>query len=74
MVGASRRKTPFIKSEKRRQGKKMLTLISRNSDAMQPPGVLAFGGTAFSEPTLTKLAFGYEAATQARAYNLSLSP
>ena len=31
---------------------------------------ISFFGTAFSEPTLIKLASGYEAATQARAHNL----
>jgi amidase len=31
---------------------------------------LSFFGTAFSEPTLIKLASGYEAATQVRAHNL----
>ncbi len=35
-----------------------------------PLGV-SFFGTAFSEPTLIKLASGYEAATQVRAHNLS---
>src|SRR5258707_56084 len=34
-----------------------------------PPGI-SFFGTAFSEPTLIKLASGYEAATQLRAHNL----
>src|SRR5207248_3386030 len=31
---------------------------------------ISFFGTAFSEPTLIRLASGYEAATQARAHNL----
>ena len=31
---------------------------------------ISFFGTAFSEPTLIKLASGYEAATQVRAHNL----
>jgi hypothetical protein len=31
---------------------------------------ISFFGTAFSEPTLIKLASGYEAATHARAHNL----
>src|SRR5438477_7795871 len=31
-------------------------------------------GTAFSEPTLIKLASGYEAATQVRAHNLPTFP
>src|SRR5437773_7632491 len=31
---------------------------------------ISFFGTAFSEPTLIKLASGFEAATQARAHNL----
>ena len=31
---------------------------------------ISFFGTAFSEPTLIKLASGYEAATQTRAHNL----
>jgi hypothetical protein len=31
---------------------------------------ISFFGTAFSEPTLIKLASGYEAATQVRAPNL----
>jgi hypothetical protein len=31
---------------------------------------ISFFGTAFSEPTLIKLASGYEAAAQARAHNL----
>src|SRR3984893_18308611 len=34
------------------------------------PFGISFFGTAFSEPTLIKLASGYEAATQARAHNL----
>jgi amidase len=34
------------------------------------PVGLSFFGTAFSEPTLIKLASGYEAATHARAHNL----
>jgi amidase len=35
----------------------------------RPLGV-SFFGTAFSEPTLIKLASGFEAATQVRAHNL----
>ncbi len=31
---------------------------------------ISFFGTAFSEPTLIKLASGFEAATQVRAHNL----
>jgi amidase len=31
---------------------------------------ISFFGTAFSEPTLIKLASGFEATTQARAHNL----
>jgi amidase len=31
---------------------------------------MSFFGTAFSEPTLIKLASGFEAATQVRAHNL----
>jgi hypothetical protein len=31
---------------------------------------ISFFGTAFSEPTLVKLASGFEAATQVRAHNL----
>ncbi len=38
-----------------------------------PPGI-SFFGTAFSEPTLIKLASGYEAATQVRAHNLPTFP
>jgi amidase len=34
------------------------------------PFGISFFGTAFSEPTLIKLASGYEAFTQARANNL----
>src|SRR5882762_9674919 len=34
------------------------------------PFGISFFGTAFSEPTLIRLASGYEAATQARAHNL----
>jgi amidase len=34
------------------------------------PMGISFFGTAFSEPTLIKLASGYEAATQVRAHNL----
>jgi amidase len=35
---------------------------------------ISFFGTAFSEPTLIKLASGYEAATQVRAHNLPTFP
>jgi len=35
---------------------------------------ISFFGTAFSEPTLIKLASGFEAATQVRAHNLPTFP
>ena len=37
------------------------------------PMGISFFGTAFSEPTLIKLASGFEAATQARAHNLTFA-
>ncbi len=39
-------------------------------DVFGVPLGISFFGTAFSEPTLIRLASGYEAATQARAHNL----
>ena len=35
---------------------------------------ISFFGTAFSEPTLIKLASGFEAVTQVRAHNLPTFP
>jgi len=66
---------PFIKSGKRRQGKKCAdTDLQKIVAQYGTTEVLDPGGTAFSEPTLIKLASGYEAATQVRAHNLPTFP
>ena len=66
---------PFIKSEKRRQGKKCADTDFQKIVAQYgTTEVLDPGGTAFSEPTLISLASGYEAATQVREHNLPTFP
>src|SRR5205823_3862869 len=74
-VGPARPKMPFIKSGKRRQGKKCADTDFQKIVAQYgTTEVLDPGGTAFSEPTLISLASGFETATKVRAHNLPRSP
>src|SRR2546430_10876864 len=66
-VGPARPKMPFIKSEKRRQGKKCADTDFQKIVAQYgTTEVLDPGGTAFSDPTLISLASGFETATKDR--------
>jgi len=66
---------PFIKSGKRRQGKKCADTDFQKIVAQYgTTEVLDPGGTAFSEPTLISLASGFETATKVRVHNLPRFP